>query len=318
MKKLDKTPDDDLLGVFQQEKRKELGGVVPVAKVPRPQPVPSPVVVAPPPDDPRLVALRAETTALQAALAQAKEALQVAQAGLQLAMTTQERLDQERRQADKRAAQAHERARGLEAALAAADKSALWTERGLSRTETAQALALLAVEQPQPLLAALMAVEPQPLAQLLNDRLALVCAAAECQPTKDTAVLRVAAERCELCGGSDLRGAYRTFAQATVTARLPSVTFIGGSPAYREALRTLHRELKPAFELEVVAKKRPGEGKRAQAARGLIVIWGGSEVDHDTTIHYRQSGDLVLTMNHRGLSGILPKLAAQLQKTARS
>ena len=51
-----------------------------------------------------------------------------------------------------------------------------------------------------------------------------------------------------------------------------------------------------------------------QAARGLIVIWGGSEVDHDTTIHYRQSGDLVLTMNHRGLSGILPRLTAQLQK----
>ncbi len=313
MKKLDQTPDEALLGAFLQEKRKEVGAVAKPVAVPR-SPPPVRAVPAPPPEDLRLVALRSEHAAQQAALRQAEAEVQALRASLQAAHAAQEQLDRERRLADKRAAEAKDLVIALEFALKAADKTALWTERGLTKAEVLDALGLLAAHQPQAVLHAVMAVDPQPLAQLLNDRLALLCGAALCQPNGETVVLTVAAERCELCGGSDLRGAYRAFAQATTAAQLPSVTFIGGSPSYREALRLLHREIKPAFELDVVSRKRPGESKRAQAARGLIVIWGGSEVDHDTTIHYRQSGDLVLTMNHRGLSGLLPRLTAQLQK----
>lgn len=314
MKKLDQMPEEALLGAFLHEKRKETGDVgQPSARKPS---VPkAPAKPLPPPQDPLLVALREETASQKSALQRAEVELAALQTQLQEARSMQERLDRERRSADKRAAQTGDRVRTLEIRLAAAEKTALWAERGLSKAEALRALGLLAAAQTQTLFAALMAVEPQPLAQLLNDRLALVCGAADCQPSGDVLALHVAADRCEMCGGSDLRAAYRAFAHATLAAHLPSVAFIGGSPAYRETLRLLHRELKPAFELDVVAKKRPGEGKRAQAARGLIVIWGGSEVDHDTTIHYRESGDLVLTMNHRGLSGILPRLTAQLLKS---
>ncbi len=316
MKKLDHTPDAALFGEFLQEKRKEMGVVGEAPRPRTPGTAVTPVLVAPPPvEDPRVLALRAENADLLAAKKRLETELSRAKDALLEAQASADRFDQERRQADKRVAEVRGRARELEIALAAADKTALWTARGLEKSEVTTALQLLAVEHPQPLFAALMALDQEPLTQLLNDRLALVCKANDCQPPRDTAVLHVPVERCELCGGSDLRAAYRAFAQATVAAKLPSVTFIGGSPAYRETLRLLHRDVKPPFVLDVVAKKRPGEGKRAQATRGLIVIWGGSEVDHDTTIHYRESGDLVLTMNHRGLSGILPRLVAQLQKT---
>ena len=312
MKKLEAMREDDFLGAFQQEKRKETGFVAkPVTAKPLATKALPP---APPPEDPQLLALRTEVAGQKAALQRIEAEVAEARAGLEVAQTTQERFDRERRLADKRAEDARDRVRELEMRLAAADKTALWTDRGLTKPEVLQALGLLAAAQPQALLAAVMAVEPQPLAQLLNDRLALVCGAATCEPAGEALLLVVPVERCELCGGSDLRAAYRAFAQGMGAARLPSVTFIGGSPAYRETLRALHRELNPGFALDAVGKKRPGESKRAQAARGLIVIWGGSEVDHDTTIHYRQSGDLVLSVSHRGLSGILPRLTAQLQK----
>ena len=315
MKKLDLLPDDALLGAFVQEKRKELGiaGAKPVAAKP-PVVAQAPLPPPPPPVDPQLLALRAEVARQEAALAQLQREVTTARGALEQSQTTATQLDRERRLADKRAAEARDRVRELELALTHADKTALWSERGLAPEEVFPALALLARTQAQALFAALMTPDPRPLAQLLNDRLALVCGAPACQPSGETQAFAVPVERCELCGGSDLRAAFRVFAQATMAARLPSVTFIGGSPAYREALRHLHRELRPAFELDAVAKKRPGEGKRAQAARGLIVIWGGSEVDHDTTIHYQKSGDLVLSVSHRGLSGILPRLTAELQK----
>lgn len=308
MKKLDQT-DADLLGVFQLEKRKETGGV---AKPTAPKPAP---IVPPPVEDPQVAALRAQTTRQQVELERLAAELLAARHELAEAQALQDTFDRERRLADKRGTQARDRVRELEATLLAADKTPLWTDRGLLPSEVLPALTLLAAKLPQPLFDALMTTDPRPLARLLNDRLALVCRAPPCQPTGDTLALAVPVERCELCGGSDLRVAFRAFAQATLAAGLPSVTFIGGSPAYREALRQLHRELKPAFDLDAVGKKRPNEGKRAQAARGLIVIWGGSEVDHDTTIHYRQSGDLVLIVNHRGLSGILPRLTALLAKS---
>jgi hypothetical protein len=311
MKKLDLLPDDALLGAFMQEKRKELGAVAkPLpAKPAMPPPLPAPPVV-----DPQLAVLRNQAGKQEAALAQLERELTTARTALEQAQTSVAQLDRERRLADKRAAEARDRVRELELALAQADKTPLWAERGLAQEEVLSALALLARTQPQALFSALMTPDPKPLAQVLNDRLALVCGAPTCHPSGETHAFLVPTERCELCGGSDLRLAFRAFAHAMEAARLPSVTFIGGSPAYREALRHLRRELKPVFELDAVAKKRPGEGKRAQAARGLIVIWGGSEVDHDTTIHYQNSGDLVLSVSHRGLSGILPRLTAELQR----
>ena len=312
MKKLDKLPEDALLSAFLREKRKETGFVAqPIAA----KPAAPPVAPSVPVENPQLVALRAQAAAQQEDVARLEVELAAVRVALQRAQTTLEQFDRERRLADKRVAEAHDRVRALESTLAAADKTALWTERGLDPTEVLSAMTLLAGKQPQALFDATMTADPRPLALLLNDRLALVCGAPACQPPGETLAVLVPAERCELCGGSDLRLAYRAFAQALLQARLPSVTFIGGSPAYREMLRLLHRELKPGFELDAIAKKRPGEGKRAQAARGLIVIWGGSEVDHDTTIHYRQSGDLVLSVSHRGLSGILPRLTTLLQKT---
>lgn len=316
MKKLDDLSEDAFLGAFLQEKRKETGAPVKPAAAQKPKPVPAVIAPPPPVEDPQLVAVRAAQAADATRLADTQKQLAERDVALAEARATLADVARERRQLDQRLTEAQARTRGLEAMLQAADtKASLWSQRGLEKAEALQALGLLAVEAPQLLLEATMAVAPEPLARLLNDRLALLCDAADCQPaTRDTVVLRVPAARCELCGGSDLRQAFRAFAKTMAAKQLTAVSFIGGSPAYREALRQLSRELKPNFELDTVAQKRPNEGKRAQATRGLVVIWGGTEVDHDTTTHYRDAGDLVLIVSHRGLSGMLPRLTTMLAK----
>lgn len=311
MRKLDHMPEDNFLQAFQQEKRRELGALPPAKSQQKPLPAQP---IAPPPPDPQVIALQRELATTQQELAQIHLKIQEMEPALQQAKHQQTELDRARRQADARVQTLQAQLREAEVKLQAAEKTSLWQDRGLLPAENRLALAELAVGQGQALFDALMTADPEPLRRLLNDRLVLVCGDAACQPTGQTQKFQVPKARCEMCGGSDLQLFFRDFANAVVRAKFESVTFVGGSPSYREKLRQLHRDLKPAFAIDVVEKKRPGEGKRAQAVRGLVVIWGGTQVDHDTTIHYQGRGDQVLTVDHRGLSGLLPRLTQRLKK----
>ncbi len=145
------------------------------------------------------------------------------------------------------------------------------------------------------------------------ERTALVCEGADCQPMgKDTPVIRVAPADCECCGGSDIRRAFGAFVAACRAAGMARVTIVGGSPSYRDKLRSLGRELAQGLALEVVQQERPGEGKRAQAITGLVVIWGATEVDHSTTGHYRGAGDRTIAVHHRGIAGMLSQVSQKL------
>ena len=320
MKKLDRNVTDDaLFGVFLQERRRE-GGVTQASAPPKPPRATLVSTPMPEPEPPRVAELQAQlaqshqTVAdltaqvgkLTAQLAQEREAHAVAQ-------SERATLDQARRDADRRQQALLDRAKRAEQSLAAAETRTLWQDRGLSPTEVLDAFTRLAVGLPKPLWEALSGTDPSLLTALLNDRLVLLCGAPTCTPPTDAVVFPVAPERCELCGGSDLLAAFRQFAAAVERAGLPAVTFVGGSPAYREKLRLLYREVGPRFTIDVVERKRPGESKRAQGKRGLILIWGGSEVDHDTTIHYGDAGDRIARLSHRGLSGLLPRATAFVQ-----
>lgn len=320
--KLDPLVDDAaLLGVFVQTGRREMVGAPPSrspTSVPSSRTHAAPAVPsALPVQDPQQLRLEAELRSAREQVGTLTVQLQAAQAEIaghgdlraEVAARTAE-LDAARREADRRQTALLERAKSAEQRLTAADTRQLWLERGLLTTELHAAFSGLAQSHPSDLWQAMSATDPLALRKLLRDRLLLLCQAPACRPPHDTAVFHVPPERCELCGGSDLLSAFRVFAAAVHGAGFDAVTFVGGSPAYREKLRLLHREIGARFVIDVVQTKRPGESKRAQAKRGLIVIWGGSEVDHDTTIHYGESGDLVARLSHRGLSGLLPKATA--------
>ena len=313
MRKLDKLGDADLLGAFLAEKAGPRAAT-PQPPAPTRLPERAPAQAAEPPaPSAEAMALRAQVQALEAALGAAQAAgaahaaaRTAAETGLALAVAERRTAEQRLQLAEKRAALAEER-------LRAADRRALWSARGLTEGEIERAFSQLAAAFPAALWRAAMSAEPEPLRQFLNDRLALVCET--CSPAAEALAFRLPPGRCELCGGSDLRAEFRSCCAAIAAAGHDRVTVVGGSPAYRETLRNLHRALSPPFALDVIASKRPGEAKRAQAASGLVVIWGGSEVDHDTTNHYRQRGERVLTVDHRGLSGFLPRLVALLARS---
>ncbi len=195
----------------------------------------------------------------------------------------------------------------------AADLRLLLRRRGLGDDELQlRALEALLRARPTATTAAVFSGDHEALRGEL-ERIALVCDGADCQPAgKDTPVVRVGSMDCECCGGSEIRRAFGAFVSACLTAGVTRVTIVGGSPSYRDKLRSLSREQSKGLTLEVVQHERPGEGKRAQAVKGLVVIWGATEVDHSTTGHYRGAGDRTIAVNHRGIAGMLSQVSQKL------
>lgn len=225
---------------------------------------------------------------------------------------TVEALDHERRGAARRQGELERSVAALRRQIEAADKRAVLSARGLAtEAERADALACLLAAAPGATVAALCAPDPAPLAALI-ERMVRCCDDPGCQPSGDAPRLRVAKASCEVCGGSDVQRAFVAFATACHGAGFDRVTIVGGSPAYREALRGLSRSVGGGLQLRVVQNERPGEGKRAQAVRGLVVIWGATAVDHTTTGHYRGAGDAQIAVNHRGVAGMLAQVGERL------
>lgn len=260
---------------------------------------------------------QAEAATAQAAQARRERDEAVARAvGLEaeLAAVRVERqaFDKERRDAARRLSELGRSLGERERRLADADKRSVFEARGLAEGgERVAALACLLDANGPRTLDALCDPDPRPLAGLL-DRLVRCCDEPGCQPPADTPRLRVAKADCEVCGGSDVRRAFVAFAAACRAAGLDRVTLVGGSPAYRETLRGLAREHGGGLVLQVVQHERPDEAKRAQAVRGLVVIWGATAVDHTTTGHYRSAGDVQIAVNHRGVAGMLGQVSERL------
>jgi FtsZ-binding cell division protein ZapB len=222
-------------------------------------------------------------------------------------------LDRERRETARQRTAIEREADTLHSRLARADKSSVLRARGLDDCDVqATALALLLDWNPQKTVQALCAADPEPLRELLN-RLAIVCANPHCQPAPGTPVMPAPPESCEVCGGSDVQRAFVQFVAACRKSGIDRVTIVGGSPAYREKLRTLQREHGQGVQIDVVREERPQEAKRAAAVRGLVVTWGATEVDHTTTGHYRNAGDIRLHVAHRGIAGMLGMLAKMVE-----
>ncbi len=320
--------DKDLLAIFEREQGNDTAAPRPRLALPRgpqtqgtplaptapikarPQPTAEAVVLPP-----RDAAQDLEIANLHRDMARLTLISDQLLAQRQALQEERDRLDVERRTLQKKLSHALETATELRRSLALSQTRDVWHRRGLLPHEEAGALIALARQVPEKILEALGESGRERLESLLRDALYVTCDQPACAAVaRDHARVSVAKERCEVCGGSDVRLAYRQFADTCQAFAFKQVTIVGGSPQYREQLRMLHKDTKATFALQVVSTERPGEGKRAQSVKDLVVIWGGSEIDHSATNHYRDATEWTLAVAHRGISGMLIKVSEDLQR----
>jgi hypothetical protein len=192
----------------------------------------------------------------------------------------------------------------------------LLSSRGLVGEAQVEALLLLLTERPQDLLKALIIAPPQPMVELLEQCLVLSCGVGDCALVEGATALRVSPDHCEICGGSDAARAFHGFAEACRSEGVYRVVIVGGSPAYRKALKALAAPLRSELRVELV----PGQAKhREKKIRGmarsadLVIIWCATILDHATTNAFVAAGAPILNLPHRGIATMLGAAAAAVR-----
>lgn len=188
----------------------------------------------------------------------------------------------------------------------------VFAARGLrAGKEQHDALIALCAQRPAGVLAALQLADAGPLAQLLDQRVVLASHGAELADDNGHVMVRVAHDRCEFGGASDLAAAWRRFVAACEATGVRTITIVGGSPSYRKQLRALAdtRADSPKLVLVSGTQRRP-KNKAASDLRtsDLVLIWGATELDHSVSAPYTGGGGAkVKIIAHRGISGMLDR-----------
>jgi hypothetical protein len=183
----------------------------------------------------------------------------------------------------------------------------LLTDRGL-RGDDEQAAAVRALADARRLSELsrhLSAADPAPVAELLSNRLVLHCGREDCPVPVGVSVVRVSLARCEVCDGSDTRRSIRRFGESLLLRGVKRLTLVGGSPPYH---RILKEHLDPRVELHLI----PGDARHTQAQAQsehrwaqLILVWGGTLLDHSVSSHYTGDDPPTLRVPHRGMARML-------------
>lgn len=174
----------------------------------------------------------------------------------------------------------------------------------------------LLLQRPREFLDSLVLADPHALAKVMVDRVAFVSSAVDFEPDKNTVVVRVSKQRCEICAGSDVAASFHGFVQACIDHDVSRVTIVGGSPAYRRQLSTLAEQTVDAPKLNLVSGTRRREGRKAESdmrSSDVVVIWGGSELDHSVAQVYRGNGARILKIGHRGIARMLQLVRSSLR-----
>jgi hypothetical protein len=163
------------------------------------------------------------------------------------------------------------------------------------------------------LLRLLEPVDTDRLEQFLDERVALLGGCDDCPSTGGRAVVRVPRERCEVCGGSDIQRGVRSFVDACLVNGLTRVVVVGGSPKYHRQLRELvqHHRLKLTL-VSGKARRTARQAKSDQEHNDLVLLWGGTLLDHSVSALYGDGPARVLTVPHRGISLMLQRAAELL------
>ena len=139
------------------------------------------------------------------------------------------------------------------------------------------------------------------------------------EPDTNTVVVYVPRGRCEVSGGSDVQANFHGFVQACLDQEVRKVTIVGGSPAYRKQLKLLAGAHDDAPKLNLVSGTRRREKRRAEAdmrASDVVVLWGGTELDHSVTSVYTGGAARLVRVAHRGIARMLQLVRSGLRKKA--
>jgi hypothetical protein len=270
-----------------------------------------------------------ELEALRHAAARAQTAQQTL-AG-ERAEWQRERAEWQRERAEwqRERARYEEKNRQLRHTIAEAEKAAqrhtrladLLRERGCAdRDEAIAVVRGLMDRRPDELIDAIELTASEPLAQILDERVAFVARDLDIDLGAESVIVRVPAERCEITGGSDIQAGFRQFLDACRRSGVRRLTIVGGSPAYRRELVELAAPYARELKLNLVSGTKRRERKRAEADKrtsDIVVIWGATELDHSVSAVYTQGTGNVLTVRHRGISRMLSQVAEHLSRESR-
>lgn len=160
--------------------------------------------------------------------------------------------------------------------------------------------------------------ESRELDAILDAAVSFVCGREECRPAAGSTPLVVEAHRCEVCGGSDLRLAAKKLFDACLEKGLKRIRVVGGSPTYHTQLRELAAD--SPIELKLISgvdRRTEREAKADQKHSDLVVLWGATLLDHSTSGLYERSRSWIVTVPHRGLAGMMERLAEKLATPTR-
>lgn len=164
-------------------------------------------------------------------------------------------------------------------------------------------------------LSVLATADTRALERILDDAVSFVCGRPECRPAAGSTSVLVEPDRCEVCGGSDLKLAAKKLFDTCVERGLRRIRIIGGSPTYHTQLRDLAAS--SDVELKLISGIHHRTEKQARADQkhaDLVVLWGATLLDHATAGLYDRTRSSVLTVAHRGLAGMLGRLETMLER----
>ncbi len=175
----------------------------------------------------------------------------------------------------------------------------------------------LLLQRPREFLDSIVLADPHALAKVLSERVAFVASEVPFEPDKNMVVVPVNKERCEICSGSDIAASFHGFVQACVDNDVRRATIVGGSPAYRRQLQALADEDEDAPKLNLVSGTRQREKRRAASdlrSSDVVVIWGGTELDHSVSEVYRGEDARIVRVAHRGIARMLQIVRSELRR----
>ncbi len=143
----------------------------------------------------------------------------------------------------------------------------------------------------------------------LDQSCVLVCERASCRDaavaSAKTIVAVAQATDCSVCGGSENRAAIDRAVDALARRGWRRVVVVGGSPGTHHDLADLVGD---RFELRLVdgtERRTSREAKADLAWADLVIIWGGTELDHKVSKLYTDARDpRVVVCARRGIAAL--------------
>lgn len=143
---------------------------------------------------------------------------------------------------------------------------------------------------------------------VLRGRFVLICARATCRSAASMDRVRIDAATptdCSVCGGSANRCEMNRAVDALSSRGFRRIVVVGGSPSTQEELRSL---VANRIELRVVSgtDRRTSRDANADLAwANLVIIWGGTELDHKVSKLYTGAKpENVVTCQRRGIAAL--------------